>query len=80
MDELQLLDTGKWMGNRFPGEMRISRFEEALRVAREQRIALYLDIKTKGTGQELLAEVRREGMLERVTFGGEWDDVRAALS
>jgi glycerophosphoryl diester phosphodiesterase len=76
MDELQLLDTGRWMGNRFP-EMRIPRFEEALRVAREQGIALYLDIKTKGTGPELLAEVRREGMLERVTFGGEWDDVRA---
>lgn len=76
MDELELLDTGRWMGDRFP-EMRIPRFEEALRVAREQGIALYLDIKTKGIGPQLLTEVRREGMLERVTFGGESDDVRA---
>jgi glycerophosphoryl diester phosphodiesterase len=76
MDELELLDTGRWMGDRFP-EMRIPRFEEALRVARGQGIALYLDIKTKGIGPQLLAEVRREGMLGRVTFGGEWDDVRS---
>lgn len=75
LDELDLLDTGTWMGERFP-RMRIPRFDEALRVAREQGIGLYLDFKTKGTGPLVLAELQRQGMLERVVFGGEWDDVR----
>jgi len=75
-DELQLLDAGAWMGERFRG-MRIPRFEEALRVAREQGIGLDLDIKTKGIAPFLLEDLEREGMLERVIFGGEWQDVKA---
>jgi glycerophosphoryl diester phosphodiesterase/HEAT repeat protein len=75
-DELQLLDTGAWMGERFTS-MRIPRFEEAVQVAREQGIGLYLDIKTKGIGPRLLEILEREGMLERVVFGGEWEDVPA---
>jgi glycerophosphoryl diester phosphodiesterase/HEAT repeat protein len=75
-DELQLLDTGAWMGERFTG-MRIPRFDEAVQTAREQGIGLYLDIKTKGIGPLLLETLEREGMLERVVFGGEWEDVRA---
>jgi HEAT repeat protein len=74
-DELQLLDTGAWMGDRFKG-MRIARFEDAVQVARAQGIGLYLDIKTKGTAPLLLEILQREGMLERVVFGGEWEDVR----
>ena len=72
----QLLDAGAWMGERFTG-MRIPRFEEAVQVAREQGIGLYLDIKTKGIAAPLLEILQREGMLERVVFGGEWQDVRA---
>jgi glycerophosphoryl diester phosphodiesterase/HEAT repeat protein len=75
-DELQLLDAGAWMGDRFQG-MRIPRFEEALRVAREQGIGLDLDIKTKGIAPLLLEALEREGMLQRVIFGGEWQDVKA---
>jgi HEAT repeat protein len=73
-DELALLDTGAWMGQRFTG-MRIPRFEEAVQVAREHGIGLYLDIKTKGIAAPLLEILQREGMLERVVFGGEWQDV-----
>jgi glycerophosphoryl diester phosphodiesterase len=75
-DELQLLDAGAWMGDRFQG-MRVPRFEEALRVAREQGIGLDLDIKTKGIAPLLLEALEREGMLQRVIFGGEWQDVKA---
>jgi glycerophosphoryl diester phosphodiesterase len=75
-DELQLLDTGAWMGQRFTG-MHIPRFEEAVQIAREQGIGLYLDIKTKGIAPRLLEILEREGMLERVVFGGEWEDVPA---
>ena len=75
-DELQLLDAGAWMGDRFRG-MRIPRFDEALRVAREQGIGLDLDIKTKGIAPLLLKSLEREGMLQRVIFGGEWQDVKA---
>jgi glycerophosphoryl diester phosphodiesterase/HEAT repeat protein len=75
-DELQLLDAGAWMGDRFQG-MRIPRFEEALRVAREQGIGLDLDIKTKGIAPLVLEALEREGMLQRVIFGGEWEDVKA---
>jgi HEAT repeat protein len=73
-DELELLDTGAWMGDRFT-HMRIPRFEEAVQVAREQGVGLYLDIKTKGIAPLLLEILEREGMLERVVFGGEWKDV-----
>jgi glycerophosphoryl diester phosphodiesterase len=75
-DELQLLDTGAWMSERFRG-MRIPRFADALQLAREQGIGLYLDIKTKGIAPLLLETLEREGMLEHVVFGGEWEDVRA---
>lgn len=73
-DELRLLDAGVWMGQRFQ-HMEIPRFEDALRVAREQGIGLYLDIKTKGIGPLVLAALRQEGMLQRVVFGGEWEDI-----
>jgi glycerophosphoryl diester phosphodiesterase/HEAT repeat protein len=75
-DELQLLDAGAWMGDRFQG-MRIPRFDEALQVAREQGIGLDLDIKTKGIAPLVLEALEREGMLQRVIFGGEWQDVKA---
>ncbi len=74
-DELELLDTGAWMSGRFAG-MRIPRFEDAVQLAREQGIGLYLDIKTKGIAPLLLEILEREGMLGRVVFGGEWEDVR----
>jgi glycerophosphoryl diester phosphodiesterase len=73
-DELGLLDTGAWMGQRF-SQMRIPLFEQALELARERGIGLALDLKSKGIAPLVLAALEREGMLERVTFGGEWDDV-----
>jgi glycerophosphoryl diester phosphodiesterase len=74
-DELELLDTGAWMGQRFE-HMRIPSFEDALDVAREHGIGLMLDMKTKGEGPLILEALQRHGMLERVVFGGEWEDVR----
>jgi glycerophosphoryl diester phosphodiesterase/HEAT repeat protein len=73
--ELQLLDAGEWMGERFR-PMRIPLFADALRLARQYDVRLYLDMKTKGIGPEVLAILQREGMLQRVQFGGEWEDVR----
>jgi HEAT repeat protein len=73
-DELALLDAGAWMGERFAG-MHIPRFEEAVQLAREQGIGLFLDIKTRGIAPLILETLQREGMLERVLFGGEWQDV-----
>jgi glycerophosphoryl diester phosphodiesterase/HEAT repeat protein len=73
--DLQLLDTGAWMGERFAG-MRIARFDEVVRYAREHDLRLFLDIKTKGIGAEILGIVQREGMLQRVQFGGYWEDVK----
>lgn len=73
--DLQLLDAGSWMGARFAG-MRIPKFDEVLRYARGHDVRLFLDIKTKGIGPEILEALEREGMLQRVQFGGEWDDVK----
>ena len=73
--DLQLLDAGAWMGERFRG-MRIVKFDDVLRYAREHDVRLFLDIKTKGIGPDILKMLEREGMLERVQFGGEWDDVK----
>jgi glycerophosphoryl diester phosphodiesterase len=74
-DELRLLDAGGWMGKRFE-QMQVPLFEDALRLAREHGIRLYLDIKTKGIGPDVLGLLQREGMLERVQFGGEWEDIK----
>ena len=78
-DELELYDYGGWMAERF-SPMRIPRFTDALRLARKQGIGLALDIKQKGEGPAIYAALREQGMLERVTFGGEdgnADDLRA---
>lgn len=74
--ELDRMDFGAWQGKRFRG-IRIAHFDEALRRARQLNVALYLDIKSKGIGRSVLDAVAREGMLDRVIFGGEWDDVKA---
>ena len=74
-DDLRLRDVGGWMGERFTG-MHIALFEDMLRMAREHDVRLFLDIKTKGIGVEVLESLQREGMLERVQFGGEWEDVK----
>ena len=73
--ELRLRDAGAWMGARFES-LHVPLFEDALRLAREQDVRLFLDLKTKGIGGEVLALLRQEGMLDRVRFGGEWDDVK----
>jgi glycerophosphoryl diester phosphodiesterase len=72
--ELDRMDFGAWMGRRFAG-MHIAHFEDALRLARELNIGLFLDIKTKGIGPQVLAALAREDMTKRVIFGGEWDDI-----
>lgn len=73
--DLQLRDAGSWMGERFE-QLHIALFEDALRLARQRNIRLFLDMKTKGIGPEVLALLRQEGMLDRVQFGGEWEDVK----
>jgi glycerophosphoryl diester phosphodiesterase/HEAT repeat protein len=74
-DDLRMRDAGGWMGDRFEN-MRTPLFEDALRLAREKKIKLFLDIKDKGIGADVLQLLHREGMLERVRFGGEWADVK----
>lgn len=74
LSELDRMDFGSWMGHRFTG-MHIAHFEDALRLARELNIGLYLDIKTKGIGPQVLAALTHEDMTKHVMFGGEWDDV-----
>lgn len=73
--DLQLRDVGSWMGERFTG-MHIALFEDAVRLARERDIRLVLDIKDKDIGPDVLQIVQREGMLQRVQFNGEWEDVK----
>ncbi len=75
-DDLRMRDAGSWMSDRFEG-LRIVLFEDALRLARDREIRLDLDMKDKGMAAEVLAILRREDMLDRVEFGGEWDDVKA---
>ena len=74
-DDLRLRDAGGWMGERFEG-LRVPLFEDALRMARQRNIRLILDIKDQGIGAEALEILRREGMLQRVQFNGEWSDVK----
>lgn len=74
-DDLEMRDAGSWMGERFKG-MRTVLFEDSLRLAHERDFRLILDIKTKGIGAEVLEILRRENMLQRVQFNGEWKDVK----
>jgi glycerophosphoryl diester phosphodiesterase len=63
--DLRMRDAGSWMGERFAG-MRIARFEDALRIARERNIKFRLDIKVKEIEPEVLELVRRDGMDDRI--------------
>ena len=74
-DELQLLDAGSWMGRRFSG-LKIPRFVDALHVAEKYGIGLTLDFKDQGMGAVVLSQLRHESMLDKVRFGGEWQDVK----
>jgi glycerophosphoryl diester phosphodiesterase/HEAT repeat protein len=74
-DDLRMRDAGSWMNESFEG-MRIPPFEDALRLARERDIRLILDIKDKGIGADVLQLLQREGMLQRVRFGGEWAEIK----
>lgn len=73
--DLRMRDAGSWMGDPFEG-MRVPLFEDALRLARENDVRLILDIKDKGIGADVLQLLQREGMLQRVRFGGEWADIK----
>jgi glycerophosphoryl diester phosphodiesterase/HEAT repeat protein len=73
--DLQLRDAGSWMGGRFEN-LHMTLFEDALRLARERDIRLILDMKDKGLGADVLQILQREGMLQRVQFNGEWEDVK----
>ena len=73
--ELDRMDFGAWRGSRFRG-IHIAHFDDALRLARELNVGLYLDIKSKGIGPLVLAALSKEQMTGRVMFGGEWDDIR----
>ena len=75
LSELDQMDFGSWMGERFRG-LHLARFDDALRLAHELGIGLYLDIKTSGIGKQVLDALVKEGMTNQVVFGGEWDDVR----
>ncbi len=73
--DLQLRDAGSWMADRF-AHLHMALFEDAVRLARERDIRLVLDLKDKGLAADVLQILAREGMLQRVQFGGEWDDVK----
>jgi len=73
--DLRLRDAGSWMGERFTG-LHITTFEDALRVARERNIRLYLDMKDRDIASDVLASLKREDMLQHVQFGGEWQNVK----
>lgn len=74
-DDLRMRDAGGWMSFRFTG-LHIPLFEDALRLARRRNIRLFLDMKDKGMGAQVLSILRREDMLDQAEFGGEWDDVK----
>lgn len=74
LGELDRMDFGAWMGKRFSG-MHIARFDDAVHLARKLGIGLYLDIKTKDIGKQVLTELEGEQMMNRVMFGGEWEDI-----
>jgi len=73
-DDLKMRDAGSWMSDRFRG-MQVPLFDDALRLARDMKIRLYLDFKDKGMGAEVLLLLQREGMLDQVEFGGDCDDI-----
>src|SRR5271154_5131483 len=73
--DLQMRDAGSWMGERFEG-LHMTLFQDALQLARERDIRLVLDMKDKGLGADVLQILEREGMLQRVQFNGEWEDVK----
>jgi HEAT repeat protein len=73
--DLHLRDAGSWMGERYVG-LRMTTFEDALHVAREHNLRLYLDMKDGDIAPQVLALLKREDMLQHVVFGGVWEEVK----
>ena len=74
-DELELLDAGNWMGERFTG-LKIPSLESGLRLAKELHLKLFLDMKDAGMEEDTLALLRQEDMLSDARFAGEPDEVK----
>jgi len=73
--DLQLRDVGSWMADRFTG-MHVVLLEDVLRMARQMDVRLVLDMKSKDMGPDVLQMLQREGMLQRVQFNAEWQEVK----
>jgi glycerophosphoryl diester phosphodiesterase/HEAT repeat protein len=73
--DLQLRDVGSWMADRFTG-MHVVLLEDVLRMARRMDVRLVLDMKSKDMGPDVLQMLQREGMLQRVQFNAEWQEVK----
>src|SRR5258708_15897077 len=73
-DEMALYDAGGWFNSRFRG-LRQPRFLDALRLAKDLRLKLQLDLKSMGLTRELYEMIGAEGMLDRVGFGGHAEDL-----
>jgi len=74
-DELQLLDTGAWMVERFTG-MRIPRLEEAVRFARESG-SVFTWIKQTKASPRFCWKTRTGRDAGAGRLWREWEDVRA---
>lgn len=70
-EELDLLDFGAYYGPRYRG-IRLARFDEALRFARDHNILLHLDLKTDDLAEQAFAAAEHEHATQNVLFSGHW--------
>jgi HEAT repeat protein len=76
-DELELLDAGSWMGERFTG-LKIPSLESGLRLAKQFHLKLFLDMKDTGMEADTLELLRQQDMLGDARFAGEPDEIKHA--
>jgi len=74
-EEIKLYDAGSWKSEEFAGE-RVPLLSDALRIAKERKLKLIINVKEHGIEQKTLSLIKEFDMINHVYFSGRLDTLR----
>ena len=74
-EEIKLYDAGSWKSEEFSGE-RVPLLSDALRIAKERKLKLIINVKEHGIEQKTLSLINEFDMINHVYFSGRLETLR----
>ena len=74
-EEIKLYDAGSWKSEEFSGE-RVPLLSDALRIAKERKLKLIINVKEHGIEQKTLSLIKEFDMINHVYFSGRLETLR----